>query len=150
MAETMQDRQAAHEETEAERRKKEAYFTASQGQLIWARFRKNRSAMIAGTVPGVFAGTVLRLRYLPDPAAFRVFAGCVLGALGGGMPCGQVIGATDRLGGEPADRPVHFQEIFATLYRNLGIDANATTVSDLNGRPRYLVDDNRQPIPELA
>ena len=38
------------QETEAERRRKEAYFTASQGQLIWARFRKNRSAMIAGTV----------------------------------------------------------------------------------------------------
>jgi len=29
---------------------KEAYFTASQGQLIWARFRKNRTAMIAGWV----------------------------------------------------------------------------------------------------
>ena len=27
---------------------KEAYFTASQGQLIWARFRSNRTAMIAG------------------------------------------------------------------------------------------------------
>ena len=26
---------------------KEAYFTASQGQLIWARFRSNRTAMIA-------------------------------------------------------------------------------------------------------
>ena len=26
---------------------KEAYFTASQGQLIWARFRKNRTAMIS-------------------------------------------------------------------------------------------------------
>ncbi len=26
---------------------KEAYFTASQGQLIWARFRGNRTAMIA-------------------------------------------------------------------------------------------------------
>jgi len=37
-------------DAEAERRRKEAYFTASQGQLIWARFRKNRSAMIAGTV----------------------------------------------------------------------------------------------------
>ncbi|RMD92242.1 MAG: ABC transporter permease, partial [Alphaproteobacteria bacterium] len=37
-------------ETEAERRRKEAYFTASQRQLIWARFRKNRPAMIAGTV----------------------------------------------------------------------------------------------------
>jgi len=50
MAETMQGPQATPQETEAERRKKEAYFTASQGQLIWARFRKNRSAMIAGTV----------------------------------------------------------------------------------------------------
>jgi peptide/nickel transport system permease protein len=29
---------------------KEAYFTASQGQLIWARFKRNRSAMIAGFV----------------------------------------------------------------------------------------------------
>ena len=27
---------------------KEAYFTASQSQLIWARFRRNRTAMIAG------------------------------------------------------------------------------------------------------
>ncbi|HUF86124.1 MAG TPA: ABC transporter permease [Thermohalobaculum sp.] len=34
-------------ESEAERRRKEAYFTASQSQLIWARFRGNRSAMIA-------------------------------------------------------------------------------------------------------
>lgn len=37
-------------ETEAERRRKEAYFTASQRQLITARFRKNRAAMIAGVV----------------------------------------------------------------------------------------------------
>jgi peptide/nickel transport system permease protein len=37
-------------ETEAERRRKEAYFTASQAQLIWARFRKQRSAMIGATV----------------------------------------------------------------------------------------------------
>ncbi len=50
MAETMQGPQATPQETEAERRRKEAYFTASQGQLIWARFRKNRSAMIAGTI----------------------------------------------------------------------------------------------------
>ena len=26
---------------------KEAYFTASQGQLVWARFKKQRAAMIA-------------------------------------------------------------------------------------------------------
>jgi peptide/nickel transport system permease protein len=48
-------------EAEAERRRKEAYFTASQLQLIWSRFRKQRSAMIAGTIlivmilMGVFA-----------------------------------------------------------------------------------------------
>ena len=37
-------------ESEAERKRKEAYFTASQAQLIWARFRKNRTAMFAGAV----------------------------------------------------------------------------------------------------
>jgi peptide/nickel transport system permease protein len=35
------------------RRAKEAYFTASQGQLIWARFKKQRAAMIAAIVLGV-------------------------------------------------------------------------------------------------
>ena len=37
-------------ETDAERRAREAYFTASQSQLIWARFRKQRAAMVAGVV----------------------------------------------------------------------------------------------------
>ena len=37
-------------EAEAERHRKEAYFTASQGQLIWARFRKQRAAMIGASV----------------------------------------------------------------------------------------------------
>ena len=69
---------------------------------------------------------------------------------GGGMKCGQVIGATDRLGGEASERPVHYQEIIATLYHNLGIDTSGTTLPDLSGRPQFLVDDNRRPIPELV
>jgi peptide/nickel transport system permease protein len=32
---------------EIDQRRKEAYFTASQTQLIWARFRRNRTAMVA-------------------------------------------------------------------------------------------------------
>ncbi len=68
---------------------------------------------------------------------------------GGGMRTGQVIGATDRLGSEVADRPVHFGEVLATLYKNLGIDPHKTTVPDLSGRPRYLVDDH-QPLPEVG
>lgn len=68
---------------------------------------------------------------------------------GGGMKTGQVIGSTDRLGGEAVDRPVNFQEIHATLYHNLGIDVKTATVPDLTGRPRYLVDQEFDPISEL-
>jgi hypothetical protein len=73
---------------------------------------------------------------------------CALMA-GGGMKTGQVIGATDRLGGEASNRPVHFQEIFATLYHNMGIDVNKATVTDLSGRPHFLVD-GYQPMKELV
>ncbi|HEV3437034.1 MAG TPA: DUF1501 domain-containing protein [Gemmata sp.] len=69
---------------------------------------------------------------------------------GGGMKMGQVIGATDRIAGEAVSRPVTFGELFATLYHNLGIDTNRTTLNDLNGRPEYLVEDNAQPMRELV
>ena len=67
----------------------------------------------------------------------------------GGMNHGQVIGSTDRLGGEAAERPVDFQEVFATLYHAAGIDTKTATMNDLNGRPRYLVDEQFKPMPEL-
>jgi len=69
---------------------------------------------------------------------------------GGGMRRGQVIGATDRIAGEATHRSVTFGELFATLYRNLGINANETTIQDLNGRPQYLVEDHAQPLRELV
>jgi hypothetical protein len=68
---------------------------------------------------------------------------------GGGMKTGQVIGATDRLGGEATQRPVQFGEVFATLYHNMGIDVNKVTLPDLSGRPQYLVDNGCQPMREL-
>ena len=75
--------------------------------------------------------------------------GCALLA-GGGMRTGQVIGATDRLGDHATQRPVHFQEVLATLYYRLGLDINRVTVNDLAGRPRYLVDHARyQPLAEV-
>jgi hypothetical protein len=67
---------------------------------------------------------------------------------GGGMRTGQVIGSTNRLGEVPKDRPVHYQNVFATLYRQLGIDPANTTVTDPAGRPQYLVD-HRDPVHEL-
>lgn len=64
------------------------------------------------------------------------------------MKTGKVIGSTNRFAEHVEDRPVGFNEIFATLYHNLGIDVNTATVTDLSGRPTYLVD-HAQPIPEL-
>jgi len=68
---------------------------------------------------------------------------------GGGFRTGQVIGATDRLGGEIVDRPVHFAEVLATLYRHLGIDPAEASLRDHTGRPQYLLD-NPTPLPELS
>jgi hypothetical protein len=69
---------------------------------------------------------------------------------GGGMRTGQVIGATDKIGGEAVARPVTWGELFATLYHNLGIDARRATLSDLTGRPQYLTDDDANPLPEVV
>lgn len=67
---------------------------------------------------------------------------------GGGIRAGQVIGATDRSAGTATSRPVHYQDVMATLYHNMGIDASSTTVVDPTGRPQYLLDHGR-PIDEL-
>ena len=75
--------------------------------------------------------------------------GCAMLA-GGGMRTGQVIGSTNRLGEFPKERPVHFQEVFATLYQNLGIDVSRTTIPDVGGRPQFLVDPIYPPLPELV
>ena len=68
---------------------------------------------------------------------------------GGGMRHGQVVGETNRLGEEPKDRPVRLQHVFHTVYHKLGIDTNAITLTDPNGRPQYVVD-HRQLISELV
>jgi uncharacterized protein (DUF1501 family) len=67
---------------------------------------------------------------------------------GGSLKTGQVIGATDRFAAEATSRPVHYQDVIATLYQHLGIDARNTTLTDTTGRPQYLVDVG-QPIAEL-
>ena len=68
---------------------------------------------------------------------------------GGGMRTGQVIGSTDRQAGYAKDRPVTFQEVFATLYQNMGIDPHTATVNDLSSRPQHVVD-GAEPIKELV
>lgn len=68
---------------------------------------------------------------------------------GGGIRTGQVIGATDRFAGEPVDRPVHYKDVMATLFHNLGVDAPRTTVTDAVDRPHYILDVG-EALPELV
>jgi uncharacterized protein (DUF1501 family) len=68
---------------------------------------------------------------------------------GGGMRGGAVVGSTDRLGGKVTSRPVSYQEVFATLYHNLGLSPTTTTIPDPNGRPQYLLDPV-EPISEVT
>lgn len=68
---------------------------------------------------------------------------------GGGMRTGQVIGETNKYAEEPANRPVKFQEVFATLYHNMGIDAHRDRQFDGAGVPRYPTDSDVEPIREL-
>lgn len=60
---------------------------------------------------------------------------------GGGMRLGQVIGSTDKTAATAASRPVRYKDVFATLYHNLGIRADRTTIIDPTGRPQYLLDE---------
>jgi uncharacterized protein (DUF1501 family) len=59
---------------------------------------------------------------------------------------GQVVGASDRLGAEPSDRPVKPAEVAATVYRALGLDPKATLPGP-DGKPIPLAD--VAPVEEL-
>ena len=54
--------------------------------------------------------------------------------LGGGVKEGFVLGASDKLGAYPTDRPVSPGELVATMYHLLGVDSQMS-LPDLSGRP---------------
>ncbi len=68
---------------------------------------------------------------------------------GGGMKVGQVIGSTDKLGGSAVARPVHYQDVLATIYHNMGIDPHAF-ISDKADRPVSILPHTAEPIHELV
>jgi uncharacterized membrane protein YfcA len=50
------------------------YRYIKEGRMAWPL----TWVIIAGTLPGVFIGYYLRVRYLPDARTFKLFVGCVL------------------------------------------------------------------------
>ena len=66
----------------------------------------------------------------------RVYTSMVAG---GGTARGRVVGASDKIGSDVADRPVSPKDLLATMYHLLGID-HRQTLRDALDRPLPLVD----------
>jgi hypothetical protein len=66
---------------------------------------------------------------------------------GGGIARGRVVGKSDKIGGDPAERRVSPKDVLATIYHLLGIDPT-TMIADRLGRPLPLVAD-AEVIPEV-
>jgi hypothetical protein len=64
---------------------------------------------------------------------------------GGGLRHGQVIGRTNERAEYPVDRPVRPNDFSAIIYHALGIDPHTTTMSNLTGRPVFLLDEGKVP-----
>jgi Protein of unknown function (DUF1501) len=66
---------------------------------------------------------------------------------GGGMNVGQVVGSSDSKGAHPKDRPLSPNDLWATMYKHLGIDSEGT-FPDHTGRPMPILP-HGEPIREL-
>ncbi len=66
---------------------------------------------------------------------------------GGGLRTGQVVGSTNDKGEHPKDRPLTPDDLWATVYRHLGIDPHRT-FDDHRGRPQHILPQG-EPIREL-
>lgn len=75
----------------------------------------------------------------PDAGAAVLF--------GGGFHAGQVIGETDRHGGQSIGTRLTPSNVLADFYRHLGIDP-AATINDAQGRPMHVLDE-RDGVPGL-
>ena len=81
--------------------------------------------IIAGTLPGVCVGVIVRVRYLPDPKTFKFFVGCVLLCIGGRLLHDLARRARARSTGKgpreaPSDRRV--EEAWQEANANRGTD----------------------------
>ena len=67
---------------------------------------------------------------------------------GGGVEGGRVVGASDPIGGVPAERPVGPADVVATIFKAMGFDRHIELPGP-NGRPFPLYDFGAAPIEEL-
>ncbi|MBE0429998.1 MAG: sulfite exporter TauE/SafE family protein [Thermoleophilia bacterium] len=115
------------------------YQYIKEGRMAWPL----TWIVLAGTLPGVFAGYFIRVHYFPDPRTFKLFAGLVLLYLGGRL----LYGMTGRAGSAAAARVSALEERFSQRQkekrdvrrsvRGLPADARVKTVSISLSRVTY-------------
>ena len=65
---------------------------------------------------------------------------------GGGLKSGQVIGTSNSRGEVPHDRPIHYNDVLATMYQQLGVPTDRVYYDE--GRPVPVLYSGK-PIAEL-
>ncbi|MBT7695823.1 MAG: sulfite exporter TauE/SafE family protein [Desulfobacterales bacterium] len=90
------------------------YRYIREGRMAWPL----AIIITVGTLPGVFIGALIRVRYLPDPGNFKMFVGCVLLYIG--------------------------IRLFKSLFENKGV--NAEKAKELEKRFNKRADDIRKGI----
>jgi hypothetical protein len=130
------------------------YFDRAVAALIEDLHERGLGRRVLVMVTGEF-GRTPHINYQPDSASNVTQPGrdhwpraTSLLFAGGGAAGGQVVGGTDRLGGDVSDRRVAVRDVLATLYRHLGIEADRVAIEDPTGRPIPVLPEGR-PIPEL-
>ncbi len=67
---------------------------------------------------------------------------------GGNIKGGQVIGASDKIGGQPHEYPMEPPRVLATIYQGMGVDLDQVMMPGPGSRPIRLIE--AEPIPELV
>ena len=95
-------------------------------------------------------GRTPKISSLPNNKPGRDHWGDAMSVLlsGGGLPGGQIVGATDARGARPVEAAYRLECVLGEVYRHLGIDP-AQTFNDHTGRPRSLLE-IRERITQLS
>lgn len=88
--------------------------------------------VVAGTLPGVFIGALVRVAWLPDPKHFKLFAACVLLYIGGKL-IRELLGKQAGQGGK-TESEKRFREMVRTRRQpgDSGMEQSAVRVTHFN------------------
>lgn len=136
-------------------RRRLAYYDRALTALIEDLYARGLDKKVMLIVSGEF-GRTPRLEYRPLTSTGVTVPGrdhwphamSVL-VSGGGLKVGQVVGSTTARGEYPKDRPLTPNDLWATMFRHLGIDAVNTHFYDRLNRPIPILPYG-EPIKELA